>query len=217
MAKPSAFKYNVKDSIVWADAREAKFGVAKKGERTPSPDMRRAINPNIDAVRKTAADVKIAPEHEVTLNEMLKEYRKTKNGPGTYDPTHDLTEQRQGMGVGKFNYPYYETREYKDERKLLFPNIKLTKPNKLVFKYYKPAEVGPEHTPDKVENPGRWVFYDVDLDAVRADLARNVYLGAKDEDPVAFKEREEFQQMLEAHIKRKNNRRPEHADYDPYK
>ena len=23
--------------------------------------------------------------------------------------------------------------------------------------------------------------------------------------------------MLEAHIKRKNNRRPEHADYDPYK
>lgn len=86
-----------------------------------------------------------------------------------------------------------------------------------MFKYYKPAEVGPKHVPDSVENPGRWVYYDVDLDAVRAELARNVYFGAKDEDSEAFKEREEFQQMLEAHIKRKNNRRPEHADYEPYK
>ena len=68
--------------------------MAKRGERTPSPDMRRAINPNLDAVRKAAAEVAIAPEHEVTLNEMLKEYRKTKNGPGTYAPNHVLTDQR---------------------------------------------------------------------------------------------------------------------------
>lgn len=41
-------------------------------------------------------------------------------------------------------------------------------------------------------NPGRWVFYDVDLDAVRAELAQNIYLGAKDETKEEFAEREEF-------------------------
>ena len=68
----------------------------------------------------------------------------------------------------------------------------MTKPNKLVFKYYKPVEVGPQHVPEGKENPGRWVFYDVDLDAVRAELARHVYFGAKDESQEEFKEREEF-------------------------
>ena len=96
----------------------------------------------------------------------------------------------------------------------LYPNYNVTKPNKLVFKYYQPAVVGPQHVPDATENPGKWVFYDVDLDAVRAELARNVYFGAKDESPEDFKEREEFQEMLEAHIKRRNKRRPEHGDYE---
>ena len=63
-------------------------------------------------------------------------------------------------------------------------------------------------------NPGRWVFYDVDLDAVRAELAQNIYLGAKDETKEEFAEREEFQRLLEEHIKRKQKRIPEHGDYD---
>ena len=41
-------------------------------------------------------------------------------------------------------------------------------------------------------NPGRWVFYDVDLDAVRAELTTNIYMGAKDENREDFAEREEF-------------------------
>ena len=68
--------------------------------------------------------------------------------------------------------------------------------------------------PDSEANPGKWVFYDVDLDAVRAELAQNIYFGAKNESPEEFKDREEFQQMLEAHIKRINNRKPEHGDYE---
>ena len=46
--------------------------------------------------------------------------------------------------------------------------------------------------PDSVANPGKWVFYDVDLDAVRAELARHIYFGVKNETAEEFKEREEF-------------------------
>ena len=35
--------------------------------------------------------------------------------------------------------------------------------------------------PDSVTNPGRWVYYDVNLDVIREEIAKNVYLGAKDE------------------------------------
>ena len=61
-----------------------------------------------------------------------------------------------------------------------------------MFKYYKPAEVGPTNLTDSELNPGKWVFYDVDLDAVRAELARHIYFGVKNETSEEFKEREEF-------------------------
>ena len=61
--------------------------------------MRRAINPNINAVRKIAPEVAIQPEHEVVLSEMLKEYDKTKRGPGKYAPSHVLVEQRADVGI----------------------------------------------------------------------------------------------------------------------
>ena len=35
--------------------------------------------------------------------------------------------------------------------------------------------------PDSVTNPGRWVYYDVNLDVIKEEIAKNVYLGAKDE------------------------------------
>jgi hypothetical protein len=47
----------------------------------------------------------------------------------------------------------------------LFPEK--PKRNRLVFKYMKPVERAVEGIKDE----GRWVFYDVDLDAVRAELA----------------------------------------------
>ena len=46
--------------------------------------------------------------------------------------------------------------------------------------------------PDKVFQPGRWVYYDVDLDAVRAQVAKDVHFGVKGEKPEEFAEREEF-------------------------
>ena len=189
----------------------------KRGERTPSPDFRRPINPNINAVRKNVAEVKIAPEHEITLGEILKDYEKTKNGPGKYYPSHKLVEERVDKGVQPFNKADIEKKEIElEDLKLdLYPNYNYNKWNKLVFKYYKPADVGPTKMTDAQLNPGRWVYYDVNLDAVRAELAKDVYFGAKGEDAEQFKEREEFLQMLEAHIKRKRDKRPEHGDYHP--
>jgi hypothetical protein len=63
------------------------------------------------------------------------------------------------------------------------------------------------------EEQGRWVFYDVDLDAVRAELAQDVFLAGRLE-PKEFKERQEFKKMLEEHIQRTQNRKPEAGDYD---
>ena len=104
--------------------------------------------------------------------------------------------------------------EEEDTQADLYPNYNVDKPNKLVFKYYQPTEHRPANIPDREANPGRWVFYDVDLDVVREELAKNVFLGAKDETREEFAEREEFQRLLEEHIKRKQKRMPEHGDYE---
>ena len=61
--------------------------------------MRKALHPNIEAIKKVAPEVQIMPEHEVTLGEILKEFEKTKRGPGKYEPSHKLVEARQDVGV----------------------------------------------------------------------------------------------------------------------
>lgn len=51
-------------------------------------------------------------------------------------------------------------------------------PNHMTFKYYEPSkDLEPQHTPEKVKNPGRWRFYEVDLDKVREQVSRDIYLG----------------------------------------
>ena len=56
----------------------------------------------------------------------------------------------------------------------LDPNIEAVKPGLKGFKYMPPAEVGPEHPPDKDLAPEHWQFYDVNLDAVREDTKKGV-------------------------------------------
>ena len=55
----------------------------------------------------------------------------------------------------------------------LNPKYDLVRPNnaRLVFKYMMPTEHKPQNVPDGEANPGRWVYYDVDLNSVRAELA----------------------------------------------
>lgn len=85
----------------------------------------------------------------------------------------------------------------------------------MTFKYYEPSkDIAPKHTPDKVKNPGRWKFYDVDLDAVKEQLAQNVFIaGGKDID--TYKEHEEFINILNTYINKVNNKRPEVGQYEP--
>lgn len=76
----------------------------------------------------------------------------------------------------------------------------------------------PMHAPASVLYPGKWVFYDVDLDAVREQLAvGNVYMAGHGETQDEFKERENFKHLLEEHINRRNRKIPEHGSYEyPY-
>jgi len=81
----------------------------------------------------------------MTDSEIMKEIEKMRLGPASHDPQFTLTERRADIGV--------------------FPEK--PKRNRLVFKYMKPVE----RTVEGIKDEGRWVFYDVDLDAVRAELA----------------------------------------------
>jgi hypothetical protein len=56
------------------------------------------------------------------------------------------------------------------------------------------------------------VYYNVDLDAVRAELAKNVFITGI-MNAVEYKEHQEFLHLLEEHLKRKD-KRPEHGEYE---
>lgn len=159
----------------------------------------------------------IMPEHIQTFSEMLKEYEQSKSGPTTYQPKFKLTEKRGDIGVMTIREPYYEksAEDEEDTRPAIDPEP--IKSNKLVFKYHEPTDHKPQHAPESVLKPGKWVFYDVDLDAVKEQLAKNVFFAGPGENQDEFKDRERFQYLLEEHLKRKNRKVPEHGSYEhPY-
>ena len=83
---------------------------------------------------------------------------------------------------------------------MLYPNYDFDKPNKLVFKYYEPSkDLAPEHTPEKDIFPGRWKYYDFDLNAVREEIAKDIYFARK-MSPEKFKQKEEFHNALVEHL-----------------
>ena len=146
-------------------------------------DWRKQLVPSLDAVKPSVRQAGIQPEHIMTDYEIDKLYEQiAKPGPSTFKPEHKLTEKRTDVGVPKFAQPVKEEEEEIDERVALFPQVAAILPNHMTFKYYEPSKgLGPQHTPDKVLNPGNWKFYQIDLDAVKEQVATNVYLGgAKD-------------------------------------
>ncbi len=42
--------------------------------------------------------------------------------------------------------------------------------------YKAPSNVKPQHLPEKVLFPEHWMFYDGDLNRVKAEIAKNVFL-----------------------------------------
>ena len=207
--------YNPREEIVRPDLPVAKFPDDERPfNKSPRGDFRRPLDPNLDAIRKVAPSITVAPEHEMVVSEMIKDFVQTKNGPATYTPQFGLVEARADVGIPKFRSEYFEKVEEEDTQVDLYPNFNVNKPNKLVFKYYQPTVQKPANIPDSEANPGRWVFYDVDLDVVREELAKNIFMGAKNETKEEFAEREEFQRLLEEHIVRIQKKVPEHGDYD---
>jgi len=133
-------------------------------------DYREQIVPNLDAVRPKAPVVKISKPHEMSDYELDKLYNEVVNkpGPASHNPDFKLTEKRTDIGVQKFRKPDPKDKQDEvDDRSALFPNHNAVLPNHMTFKYYEPSDVKPQHTPEKVKNPGRWKYYDIDLDVVR--------------------------------------------------
>ena len=99
----------------------------------------------------------------------------------------------------------------------LYPNADAILPNHMTFKYYEPSkDLGPQHTPEKIKNPGEWKYYEVDLNAIKEQVATNVYIGGglnKEE----FEEHEEFLTVLKTYLDRVNNKKPEPGQYDAQK
>ena len=116
-----------------------KFPTAPREEKS-EPDMRKAIDPNINAVRKVAPAVKILPEHSMTLSMLEKELEDRKLGPATHDPSFSLVERRADAGVLKIKEPYYEKKvDYSEGNVIdLYPNK--PRKNRLVFKYRNQTE-----------------------------------------------------------------------------
>ncbi len=170
LRRPTVYTYEPDDKKVKTQLPLFTFGKSKKGERTPSPDRRRALIVDESQIRKRVPQVAILPEHEITDSELLKEFEKTRLGPQTYKVSYNMTERRDDFGVLKIKQPFFEIKEeaIEDDRPELHPNYDFDKPNKGVFKYYEPAkDLEPPHTPEKEHFPEKWRFYDYDLDAIR--------------------------------------------------
>lgn len=180
-------------------------------------DWRKQLNPSLDVVKPRPRQAAIQPEHIMTDYEIDKLYQEiVRPGPSTFKPEHKLTEKRADVGIVKFQEPVKEEEEEIDERIGLFPSVAAILPNHMTFKYYEPSKgLGPQHTPEKIKHPENWKFYQIDLDAVREQVATNVYLGgAKNLTQEEFQEKEEFLDVLHAYLDRKNNKKPEPGTYN---
>lgn len=97
-------------------------------------------------------------------------------GPASHDPSYSLVERRADFGVMPIKQNYYVPREPEDEGFRMDLNPEKPRKNRLVFKYKLPTE-RKKDVPAKDE--GRWVFYDVDLDAVRTELAKDIFMAGR--------------------------------------
>lgn len=71
--EPSAATYETRREPA-VDAPTWTFGKGTKGEKSPEPDFRRAINPDIAITKKNPTITKIAPPREITDLELMREW-----------------------------------------------------------------------------------------------------------------------------------------------
>ena len=180
-------------------------------------DFRELLNPSLDAVKPKPAQAVISKEHIMTDYEIDKLYEKYVGpAPGTFDPNYKITEKRLDTGVVPLKKPVGKKKVEVDDRPPLNPSMEAILPNHMTFKYFEESkDIGPKHTPDKVKNPGEWKYYDVDLNAVREQVAQNIYLGGeKDLTQEQYLEKENFLNVLSTYLNRVRDKKPEVGQYD---
>jgi len=159
----------------------------------------------------------------------MREFHDRYVGPASYEPTHILTEARADIGIKKLREDVNTKEEPVDKRMILYPNLDIVKNNKmgvpfpkqpgfedqknsLEFKWKLPTEL--THVRDEDIANIHWRYYDVNLDAVREEIAKDVNFGVKRETKDEFKDREEFNHLLEEHMRRRDWA-PDMGKYDP--
>lgn len=212
---PSAVTYaREKDEPLHEQKPTWTFAKGAMRERTPSPDFKRPIDPSYKLTKKAVPEVGINREHQLPESVIDRELEAMRVGPANYEPEFKLTEQRTTKGNVIFRLPMHpEKVEVPEGPDFVGQDVDdFLKPHKGVPLMMQPTEHQPAHLPDKAEFPERWQFYDVNLNAVREEAAKNVLISGKLSQE-EFLRHENFMNLLSEHIRR-NQPQPEAGDYD---
>ena len=109
--RPNVFTYSPDDRKIKNKLPLYTIPKGKKGDRTPSPDRRKALIIDMKLTKKNNRKVAILPEHDITDNQLLKEYEETRRGPATYKPSFKIVEPRVDVGIVKIRSPFKSPRE----------------------------------------------------------------------------------------------------------
>ena len=82
--RPNVFTYSPDDRKVKNRVPLFTFPKGHKGERTPSPDRKKALYVSHKQTKKNSVQIAILPEHNVTEKQLYKEFEDTRIGPSTY-------------------------------------------------------------------------------------------------------------------------------------
>jgi hypothetical protein len=103
--RPNVHTYSPDDRKVKNKLPIFTFPKGRKGEKTPSPDRKKALYVSEKLTKKNAPKIAILPEHNFTEQQLLNEFEKGRIGPASYEPSHDLVEARADKGVLKMVKP----------------------------------------------------------------------------------------------------------------
>jgi len=183
-------------------------------------DWRKALNPDINAIRPRKPAFLIPPEAK-SRNKLraLSEIQHNRIGPGRYNLIFDLVETRNDKGIVPFKLTEFNDREnfLNNANKEAFigdlePNYDFEKPKKPVFRYYEDIEWHAPHPADNMLFRERWRYYDYDMNKIRPeikaiDFARNLNMRE-------YMQFEYEYGLLEAYLARRN-KIPEIGHYKP--
>lgn len=174
---PSAVTYQKENDEALHEKKPTwTFAKGAMRERTPSPDFKRPLDPSYKLTKKNAPEIGINREHVLPESVIDRELEAMRVGPANYEPEFKLTEARTTKGNVIFRMPIKEEKVEEQEGPdfLAQEADEFMKPNKGAPVMKQSIEHHPAHLPDKHEFPERWEFYDINLNAVREEIAKTV-------------------------------------------